>query len=220
MKLPFTTRTVFGKKVARLRREGLIPVVCYGAGQESGAYTVPVKQLQGLMASDDVVIEVEGDLQGKQVMLQDVAVHPVSGTVLHADFLFVDLSQEVEYEVQVRTEGESPGVKVKEGQMVVALDRIVLRALPQHIPSHLVADVSGLDDIGTHLTVADLAVPDNVTLVSNPEDIVISIVKQTQEEEEPITEGDDYLDQIEVTGKGGKKEEEEEETGEGDEDQS
>lgn len=208
MKLPFTTRAVFGKKVASLREQGSVPVVCYGAKQKSASYTVPLKPLTDFLASDVVIVETDGDLQGKQVLLQAIDMHPVTGVPIHADFLFVDTSQEVEHEVPIRVEGESPGVKVHEGQMVVALDKVVVRALPQHIPGFVIADVSGLADIGSHLAVSDLPLPDNVTLVSNLEDTVISIVEQSQEEEEPVQEDEDYLESIEVTGKGGKKPEE------------
>ena len=212
MKLPLTSRTVFGKKVARLRREGIVPVVCYGAGQETAPYSVSERTLSDLLASDDVIIETDGDLRGKRVLLQDVDLHPVSGRPMHADFLFVDTSREVEYEVPVRVEGEAPAVRTHEGQMVVALDKLAVRALPQHIPSHVIADVGSLGEIGAHLAVSDIPIPDNVTLVSNPEDIVISIVEQSQEEEVPVEESGDYLENIEVTGKGGKKKDDEEET--------
>ncbi|MDE0243561.1 MAG: 50S ribosomal protein L25 [Candidatus Kaiserbacteria bacterium] len=210
MKLPFTSRTIFGKQVAGLRKAGSVPVVCYGAEQKSTAYTVPVKQLTDLLTSDVVVVEADGDLQGKQVLLQDIDFHPVTGDPIHADFLFVDASREVEHEVPIRVEGEAPGVKVHEGQMVVALDKLIVRALPQNIPGFVTADVSGLEDIGSHLSVSNIPLPDNVTLVSNPEDTVISIVEQSQEEEEPVQEDENYLENIEVTGKGGKKPEDEE----------
>ena len=88
--------------------------------------------------------------------------------------------------------------------MVIALDRVVVRALPQHIPNQFEVSVESLDSVGSHFLVSDLQVPDNVTLVTSPDEILISIVLQSQEDEQETTDGT-YMENIEVTGKGGKK---------------
>lgn len=209
MKLDFSERTVLGKRVVSLRRQGQTPVVCYGRGQKSRSYSVVTKELLFLLLSDEVVIETGGVLSGKQVLVQDVALHPVTGEPLHADFLFVDTTHAVEHEVPVRVEGEAPGVKIAGGQMLVALDRIEVQALPQDIPSVVVADVSSLTAVGSHLRVSDLPLPGGVTLVTNPDEIVVSIVEQSQEEEDTQQVDEGYLSNIEVIGKGGKKKDEE-----------
>ena len=210
MKIAFEERKTLGKKVNALRSKGFVPVVCYGQEQESKPYTVIAKELLKLLASDAVVVEGGGALSGKQVILQDIDLHPVTDEPVHADFLFVDATREVEHEVPVRVEGEAPAVRSVDGQMVVALDRIVVRALPQHIPGHFTADVSDLGTVGSRLLVSDMPLPEGVTLITNPDEIVVSIVEQSQEEEEEQTVDEDYLSNIEVTGKGGKKEEDEE----------
>ena len=208
MQIAFTKREVFGKKVESLRQQGNTPVVCYGNKEKTESFSVNTKLFKKLLTSEQVVIETSGDLPGKQVLLQDVTYHPVTGSPLHADFLFVDASHEVTHEVPVHIEGEAPGVKTHEGQMVVALDHIEIRALPQNIPGSVTADVNTLETIGTRLLASDIPLPDNVTLVTNPEEIIVSIVEQSQEEEQEPETDEDYLSKIEVTGKGGKKEEE------------
>ena len=215
MKIAFERRDVVGKGVASLREQGMTPVVCYGKKEASNPYSVKTQFLKKFLASGEVVIETDGDLSDKQVILQDIAVHPVSGMPLHADFLFVDAEHEVEHEVPVQVVGEAPGVKVEGGQMIIALDRIAIRALPHNIPTHIHVDISQLEHVGSHLLVSDLVVPDGVTLVTSPDEIVISIVEQSQEEEEQMPD-ETYMENIEVTGKGGKKEDaaaENEETG-------
>ena len=205
-----------GKKVATLREQGQTPVVCYGNKQKSTPYSIDTKTLKTLLESDNVMFETEGDVQGEQVLVQDIDYHPVSGEPIHVDFLFVDTTHEVEHEVPIQVEGESPAVKTHGGQVLITLDKIEIRALPQHIPSQVIADVSTLEDIGSRLLVSDIALPDNVTLITNPDEIIVSITEESQEEEEEQeTETDeDYLSKIEVTGKGGKKEEESGEDGE------
>ena len=209
MKIAFSKREVTGKKVAGLRAQGQTPVVCYGNKEESQPYAIPTKALKTILASDNMVFETDGDVSGKQVMIQDVAYHPTTEEPVHADFLFVDATQEVTHEVPVQVEGEAPAEKTHGGQVLVTLDKIEVRALPQHIPSQVIADISGLEDIGSRLTASTIPLPENVTLVTNADEIVISIVEESQEEEQEQEPDEDYLSKIEVTGKGGKKEEEE-----------
>lgn len=219
MKIAFAKREVTGKKVAGLRTQGQTPVVCYGNKEEPQSYTIDTKTLKTVLASDNMVFETDGDVSGKQVMVQDIAYHPTTEEPIHADFLFVDATQEVTHEVPVQVEGEAPAEKAYGGQVLATLDKIEVRALPQHIPSQVIADVSGLQEIGSRLTASDIPLPENVTLVTNADEIIISIVEESQEEEEQPETDEDYLSKIEVTGKGGKKEEEgEAEGGDGGED--
>ena len=207
MKITFTKRSITGKKVAILRKQGKIPVICYGNKEATEPYSVDAKAIKTTLSSDAVVFETDGDLQGKQVMVQSIANHPVSGEPLHIDFLFVDATNEVTHEVSVHIEGEAPAEKAHNGQVLLTLDKIEVRALPQHIPSQVVADISELEEIGSRLTASAISLPENVTLVTNPNEIVVSIVEEVQEEEETETD-EDYLSKIEVAGKGGKKEDE------------
>lgn len=207
MKITLAKREITGKKVAGLRTQGQTPVVCYGNKEKPQSYSIATKTLKTALMSDSVVFETDGDVSGKQVMVQDVAYHPTTEEPLHVDFLFVDATHEVTHEVPVQVEGEAPAEKAHGGQVLVTLDKIEVRALPQHIPSQVIADVSGLEEIGSRLTASDIPLPENVTLVTNPDEIIVSIVEESQEEEEEPETDEDYLSKIEVTGKGGKKEE-------------
>lgn len=217
MKLELTKRDVVGKKVETLRKQGLVPVICYGNREKSMSYSIDTKALKTALASDKVVFETSGGLPDKQVIVQDVDYHPISGEPVHVDLLFVDTTHEVESEVSIQIEGEAPAVKTHVGQILTTLDKITIRALPQHIPSQLVVDISQLTEVGARLLVSDIVLPENVTLVTNPSEIIVSIVEESKEEEQETKETDeDYLSKIEVTGKGGKREDdpEEEEGGE------
>ena len=209
MKIALAKREITGKKVADLRTQGQTPVVCYGNKEESQSYTIPTKALKTILTSDQVLFETDGDMPGKQVMVQDIAYHPTTEEPIHVDFLFVDATQEVTHEVPIQVDGEAPAEKAHEGQVLVTLDKIEVRALPQHIPSQVIADISGLEEIGSRLTASTIPLPENVTLVTNPDEIIVSIVEESQEEEQEQETDEDYLSKIEVTGKGGKKEEEE-----------
>ena len=203
MKLTFTEREVLGKKVATLRKEGVLPVVCYGNKEKVQSCSVPTKQFKKVLDSDEVLIGGDGVLSGKSVVLQSVEHHPVTGEPLHADFLFVDTTHEIEHDVPVHITGEAPGVKLAGGELIMVQNEVTARALPQHIPGHLDIDISGLTEIGSHLVISEIPLPEGVALVNSPEDIVISIVAAS-EEEEGAGEAVD-MDAIEVAGKGKKE---------------
>ena len=204
MKLTFTEREVFGKKVATLRKEGVLPVVCYGNKEKVQPYSIATKQFKKMLDSDEVLISGDGVLLGKSIVLQSVEYHPVTEEPLHADFLFVDVTHEIEHDVPVHVVGEAPGVKVAGGELIIVQNEVTVRALPQHIPGHLDIDVSGLAEIGSHLVISEIPLPEGVALVNSPKDIVISIVAATEEEEEKAVEAID-MDAIEVAGKGKKE---------------
>ena len=203
MKLAFTEREVFGKKVAALRRGGVLPVVCYGNAETPKHCTLPLRSFEQLLATDEVLIEGDGVLSGKKVVLQSFEVHPVTGIPLHADFLFVDAKHAIEHEVPIHITGEAPAVKVAGGEIIVVLGEVLLRGLPQDIPGHLEAEVGGLTEIGAHLLASDLKLPKGLELLTNPEEIIISIVGASEEEE---SAGPVDMETIEVAGKGKKKE--------------
>lgn len=126
---------------------------------------------------------VELDLGGKKVpvLFHDVTFDPVSDAIAHVDFFAVDMKKEVEADVSILFEGESPAVK--EGAILVtALDSITVRCLPKNLPHNLPIDLSKLVEMGSQLTVADITVPPDVTLLVEP-DAVIAIAQEPREEE-------------------------------------
>ena len=203
MKIIFEERKVTGKKVASLRAAGKTPVVCYGNGENVGIYSVATKELSSVFSSEEVVFDTDGALPGKQVLIQSIFKHPLSGDPLHIDFLFVDKRQKVQHDVPLEIVGESPAVKAYGGQMIVVSDKVVIESLPQDIPSHIDIDISILEEIGSHVTAGDIKLGNGVTLITSPDDILVSIVEQVQEEEE--TEMN--INEIEVVGQKGKKDE-------------
>lgn len=205
MKINLQNREETGKKVRNLRKSGMTPVVCYGSGEKSKNFSVNTRELEKLLREHTTVIELDGDAKGKSVLLQEVVYHPVTEIPIHVDFLYIDTKQEVEYEVPVNTIGEAPGVKLQGGLLILAHQSIEVKALPQDLPSSLEIDVSSLEEIGSHLYVKDLKLSPKVSLVTNGEEILVSIVQQEEEEEVPTS---DSIDNIEVVSSKGKKEEE------------
>ncbi len=192
-------RSEFGDGPARrLRRQGFVPGVVYQPGGPSLALSLPDRELRRALAEGrTAVIDLTIDGSGaRPVLLKDWHLDPVRGNVLHVDFQEVDLTVEVEAPVDLVLVGVAAGVK-EGGVLDQTVREIVVRALPDTLPDHLEIDVSELD-IGSSASVADITAPRGVTIVTEPEIVVASVVApsvevepEPEEVEEELAEGEE-----------------------------
>ena len=209
MKIVLEPREIVGKKVKQLREEGKTPVVCYGLSEKSTPYAVVTRDLKKILASDQPVIDLAGAQEGKQALLQEVTMDPITNEPIHADFLFVDTKHEVEHDVPLHFEGEAPAVKFKGGLLITPRTEITIKALPQDIPKSITVDISTLEAIGSNIKVADVQLSAGVTLETSGDEIVASVVEQEKEEEEKEAVAFD-AENVETSKQIGKKEKEDE----------
>jgi large subunit ribosomal protein L25 len=168
----------------RLRKQGLIPGVIYGHGQEPRAFAVEERELRraltgaaGLHAILDV--KLEGEEKARASVLKEYQRDRVRDTVVHIDLLEVSLDETIQSQVAIELTGESVGVK-QGGVLSHALYMVALEAKPLEIPQHVEVDVSALD-LGDSLRVADLPVIEGVTYLEDPETVVASVTAPTEE---------------------------------------
>ena len=167
----------------KARRGGNVPCVVYGNKTENISFQCEVVALTKAYTKAGESTLVELDVNGKKVpvLFHDVKFDPVSDVISHVDFYAVDMNKEVEADVAIHFEGESPAVK-EGGILVTAMDAVTVRCLPKNLPHNLPADLSKLVAMDSQLTVADLAVPSGVTIV-NEADAVIALVQEPRPEE-------------------------------------
>ncbi|HVP29467.1 MAG TPA: 50S ribosomal protein L25/general stress protein Ctc [Myxococcota bacterium] len=176
-----------GKGVGRkLRAAGRIPAVLYGRGTESVPLAVEPRALEKVLAAGHAGMNTLIDLQvdgGAQtvVLVKELQRDPVKGTLLHADLYRVDLSQTIEVAVPLHIVGTAQGVALSGGILDFALREIEIECLPRAIPDQIDVDVSALD-IGESLHVRDIVLPQGVTLKSDPDLSVVSVVAPAAEE--------------------------------------
>lgn len=174
-----------GKGAARqARAANKVPAVVYGQGMDPVAVEVDRRELVTAFLTDaglNVLLTIEVDGQRTTTLARDLQRDPLRGTLLHADFVKVDLKQEVEVEVPVHLVGEGPGVK-EGGVLEQPLFELHVRCLPTAVPESIEADVSGLA-IGESLKVADLASGRDFTILNDPDSPVASVVAPVSEEE-------------------------------------
>jgi large subunit ribosomal protein L25 len=191
MELEAQRRTIVGKKVRKLRREGLIPAVVYGYGIEKPqAITLTLREIERVyvqMGKSAIVrLRVEGG-QFRSVLIHDVQFDHTHRYLTHVDFLAPNMSVALTVGVPLALVGESPAVRNEDGILVQDLTEVQVSALPDQIPAALTVDVSHLTEISAQITAGDLDLPEGVTLITPAEDVIVT-VSQAQlvaEDEEP-----------------------------------
>ncbi|MEA2341211.1 MAG: large subunit ribosomal protein [Solirubrobacteraceae bacterium] len=174
----------------RLRREGRIPGVLYGRGQDPVAFDVDARELRNALAGSGAVLDLA--LQGKSspAVLKDTQIHPVRGEIMHVDLLRVDLTQTITATVPVELIGAEDAPGVREGGVLEHVTReVLIEALPGDIPESIQFDVSGLQ-INDTVTLDALEAPEGVTISHEGDEAVLATVTPPRLEQE--------LDEIEA----------------------
>lgn len=165
-------RTVLGKKVKRLRKDGILPANVYGRGIESTAVQVDEREFVRLVKTAGVrsmfELAVEGEKEPRFVLVRRLDRQGGTGAFEHIDFYQVDLSRPITTNVSLVLEGEAPAVRDLNGTLLQMLDTISVRCLPLSIPPPISVDLSVLRDFDEIITIADLDIPEGVEVANDP----------------------------------------------------
>jgi large subunit ribosomal protein L25 len=179
-------RAVAGKSaVRRLRHSGLVPAIAYGKGLPSTPIAVQPKQVASILRSElgrNTVIELKLGERSLLAMIRDFALHPLSRSLEHVDFVEVKLDTPVDVEVPLIPIGKPVGV-AKGGVLRVVHRLIPVRCLPNQIPVKVEADVTNLE-LGQHIATQDLHLPSGVSVRLPPTQTLIAVVAPEKEVEE------------------------------------
>jgi large subunit ribosomal protein L25 len=185
-------RTVTGKKVKQLRRQGLVPASICGKG-------VPNQNVQ-INARDFALIYRQVgrtalvDLQiprarAQSAFVRQVQRNPVNGQFIHVDFRVVDLRVEMTADVPVVTVGENTLVERGQGVVVLPHATLSVKGLPTALPQTIEIDISRLEDFDSVIHVRDLALDSNVEILTPEDEAVATLTPSTtQADEEEIQE--------------------------------
>jgi large subunit ribosomal protein L25 len=194
--LPVQTRQVTGKKVAQLRRSGMLPGNVYGKGLESVSIQVDSTEMEHTLkaasANEVLDLRIDGESQTRPVVIQKVQRHPISSHPLHAEFYQVSLTDKMHAEVPLVVVGQSEAVATYNGVLMNALTSVMVEALPLDLPSSIEVDITPLVELEQSLHVRDLPIPGNVTVLTDPEVMVVKVSSpRVSLEEEAAAEGEE-----------------------------
>lgn len=187
-------RSVLGKGLNSLRSDGKVPAVIHNHGQESVHVMGPESELLKIYreAGKHHPLNLQVGSQKYLALIKDVHFNPVKHQMQHIVFQAIRQNEKVEAEVPVHLEGEVPAEKV--GLMVLTqLDSVQVEALPRNLPDVLTVDATKLVELHDKLTVEDIVVPEGVTILTELEHPIATVVEtkaQISEEAEEAEAGE------------------------------
>jgi large subunit ribosomal protein L25 len=206
--LKASPRSVTGKQVRRLRREGLLPAVLYGHKFEPMAISLNAHDtalaLSGLSQSALVTIELDG--KEYPALVRERQKNYIRNEFIHIDFQVVSRTEKLRTNVSIELHGVSPAVKDFNGVVVSGVTQVEVECLPQDLPERIVLDITKLVNIGDGIYVRDLVLPEGVTIHQPPEEMIVMISAPEQEIEVEVEEVE-LATEPEVIEKGKKEEE-------------
>ena len=188
LSITLSPREVTGKKVSRLRQEGIVPVHFYGPGVDSASLQADFLTLRSVLISAGrnvpITVKVVGEDGENICFVREIQVHPVTEELLHVDFYRVDVTQTVRAEVPIFLEGEPPAVRNLGGILLQPFDTLEVEALPLDMPESLRVDVTILEDFSASIRIGDVEVAEGVNILRDPVEMIARVVAPRIEEEE------------------------------------
>ena len=173
------TRDVLGKNVSHLRQQGRLPAVVYGHGQTSVPVTIDAHDFgllwRRIAGSTLVDVAIDGE-KPHPVLVQKVQISPVTRKMLHVELFLVRMTEEVTMDIPVVTTGVAPAVHELGGTVLHALETVKVRSLPGNLPERFEVSIDGLEDFETSIHVRDLVVPADVTILTDPDEMVVRVL--------------------------------------------
>ena len=188
--LTLEERTALGKGLNVLRQQGLVPAVIHDHGKASVHVQAKREELEKAyrQAGKNHPLELKVGAKQYLALIKEASYKPPKHRLQHLVFQAVKQDEEVEAEVPVRIDGDMPAERV--GLVVLRqLDSVSVSALPRNLPDELVIDGARLSELHDKVTVADLSAPANVTILTEPEHAIATVVEPrsmaAEEEVEP-----------------------------------
>tara|TARA_A100001035_G_scaffold95185_1_gene74705 strand:+ start:1630 stop:2298 length:669 start_codon:yes stop_codon:yes gene_type:complete len=194
--------TIGSRSSRRLRRDGKVPGVLYGLGQDPEIFSVDYGALRGALTTDaglNALIQLSINGTNQLSILKTLQRHPVKDEVIHVDFVRIDPNQELAVEVPIILEGVAKKVTDQNGMVDQTMFSLSVLSLPDSIPNELTADVSELE-INDAIRVSDVVLPEGVRTEVDPEEAIAvgTVTRSTMEsmaaEEAAEVEGDEEME--------------------------
>ncbi len=181
----------------RLRAGGEVPAVVYGGGQGPAPIRVTERKVVEILRSGSggntvFLLKLHGTDQKRHAMIRELQTDSITGEMIHIDFQRILMDQKVKIQVPIELEGEPEGVKTEGGLLDFVTREIDVECLPNKIPTHITLDVAPLH-IGQHVEAGELELPDDVTLLSDTERVIVSVAIHKIAEEEVEEDEEELL---------------------------
>ena len=220
IKLEADKRELVGRSAKQLRRQGWIPAIIYGQGQNLNIQVanLPLRHVLREAGSTNLIdINVEKDKL--TVLAKDVQRHPTRGDLIHVDFYEVNMAEKIVVDASLVTIGEAVPTVDGLGTTAILLHTVEIECLPDNLISEIEVNLELIQTPEDMVYISDLVVPESVKILNDPESVIARFEYLQEEVEEEEEEEEELLfaqaaDEVEVISKGKAEEEDEEEEGE------
>jgi large subunit ribosomal protein L25 len=207
-------RTIKGKQVNQLRRQGLVPAVVYGKATAPIPVQVPRRPLELVLSkageSTLISLRVADRAEPLTVLVRDQQRDALTQVITHVDFYAVVMTETIRARIPLVLEGEPPVLQKFQGVLLQQKEEVEVECLPKDLVPHITVDVSTLQTFDDSIYVKDLVLPAGIQVLDDPEELVATVSPVAEEaveaEAAPAEPGE-----VEVIKKGKKEEEEAEE---------
>src|SRR6267154_2958928 len=182
MQLNASIRQLTGKRARRLHREGKLPAVVYGHNATPTPLLLDKLEFQKVFLKSGRTHLVDLVLDGRtdKVLVREIQTHPRRLGPIHVDFYQVNLEEKITVEVPIHLTGESAAVKRGDADILQPVHVLRVECLPTDIPEAFEVDLTPLEEIESELRVSDLSVPKGVTVLVDPEELIVKIVHKRE----------------------------------------
>ena len=177
-------RTVLGRKVKQLRKEGLIPATVYGHNFEAKSIQFKAMEMERLYdeVGESGLVELLIDSEKLPILFRNPQYHAVEGNLLHIDCYKVNLKEKITATVPIEFIGESQAVK--DGNVLVEVsNEVEVDALPTDLPESIIVDISILNAVDDMITVGDIKLDEKVEMITQLDQVIVKIEEPRVEEE-------------------------------------
>jgi large subunit ribosomal protein L25 len=206
-------REVTGKAVNRMRKEGRLPAVVFGHGLDSASVSLDTHDFEQLRrhVGQNALIDLSVDgSKTTPVLIQHVQIHLVNRRPLHVDLFAVRMTEELIVDVPLIATGESSAVTQLGGTLLHPTEHLRVKALPDHLPQSISYAIDSLTDFDSVVKVSDLEIPEDVTLLTDLDEVIatvqrprIEVEEVPEAEEEEAAEGEEGAEGAAATAEGG-----------------
>lgn len=179
-------RTVTGKQVRQLRRQGLIPAVVYGHRTEPIALSIEERQLRQVLqqagGNQLIKLQVGDDQATRMVLLREVQREPIKRRLLHVDLYEVVMTERIRAEIPVVFTGASPAVRSGQGILHHGLEAVEVECLPGDLIPHIEVNLDQLTEIDQEIRVGDLNLGEKIEVLSDPDELIVRVIPVEAEE--------------------------------------
>lgn len=189
--IKLSNRSISGKKVANLRKDGIMPVHLYGGDGGPLSLQGDSAEINRLLPrvglNIPVTVIVDNSESGEICFVREVQRHPLTQDILHVDFLRVDVKSKITASVPIEVVGDSPAVRLLGGTLIQNMQSINVEALPLSVPEKITVDITSIEDFESAIHISDISVEGDIS-ITNPPDALVARVAPPRIELEPVSD--------------------------------